>query len=69
VHIYKPERLRCPICQKVFTAKLPEELYTEARADKGAKAVVSILKYRGGMPFYRQEQLWEIPFQILKSGI
>lgn len=60
VHIYKPERLRCPICQKVFTARLPEEFYTEARVDKTAKAIVSILKYRGGMPFYRQEQIQTI---------
>jgi transposase len=57
VHIYKPERLRCPACQHVFTAKLPEELYIESRADKTAKAIVSILKYRGGVPFYRQEQI------------
>jgi len=60
VRIYKPERLRCPICQKVFTAKLPEELYTESRIDKTAKSIVSILKYRGGMPFYRQEQIQTI---------
>jgi transposase len=60
VRIYKPERLRCPICQKVFTAKLPEELYTESRVDKSAKAIVSILKYRGGVPFYRQEQIQTI---------
>ena len=60
VQIYKPERLRCPICQKVFTAKLPEELYTESRVDKSAKAIVSILKYRGGVPFYRQEQIQTI---------
>ena len=46
VRIYKSERLRCPNCQKVFTAKLPEELYTESRVDKTAKAIVSILKYR-----------------------
>ncbi len=60
VHIYKPERLRCPICQQVFTARLPEELYKESRVDKSAKAIVSILKYRGGMPFYRQEQIQTI---------
>jgi transposase len=57
VDIYKPERLRCPICQKIFTAKLPQELYTESRCDKTAKAIVSIMKYRGGVPFYRQEQI------------
>jgi len=60
VSIYKPERLRCPVCQKIFTAKLPEELYKESRVDGAAKAIVSILKYRGGVPFYRQEQIQTI---------
>jgi transposase len=60
VEIYKPERLRCPVCQKIFTATLPEELYKESRVDKSAKAIVSILKYRGGVPFYRQEQIQTI---------
>lgn len=60
VCVYKPERLRCPICQEVFTARLPKELYTESRIDKTAKAIVSILKYRGGVPFYRQEHLQTI---------
>lgn len=60
VEIYKPERLRCPVCQTIFTAALPEELYKESRIDKSAKAIVSILKYRGGMPFYRQEQIQTI---------
>lgn len=60
VSIYKPERLRCPTCGQIFTAKLPAELYTESRIDKTAKAIVSILKYRGGMPFYRQEQIQTI---------
>src|SRR5262249_47301951 len=60
VQIYKPERLRCPICQIIFNAKLPEELYTESRVDKTAKAIVSIMKYRGGVPFYRQEQIQTI---------
>jgi hypothetical protein len=39
---------------------LPKELYTESRVDKSAKAIVSILKYRGGVPFYRQEQIQTI---------
>jgi transposase len=60
VDIYKPERLRCPVCQKVFTAKLSEEIYKESRVDSKAKAIVSILKYRAGVPFYRQEQIQTI---------
>lgn len=60
IQIYKPQRLRCPICQTIFTAKLPEEIYKESRVDKTAKAIVSIMKYRGGVPFYRQEQIQTI---------
>lgn len=58
--LLKPEKLRCPTCGQIFTAKLPANLYTESRIDKTAKAIVSILKYRGGMPFYRQEQIQTI---------
>ena len=60
VDIYKPERLRCALCQQIFTSKLPPELYKESRVDNAAKAIVSILKYRGGVPFYRQEQIQTI---------
>lgn len=59
VEIYKPERLRCSLCGKVFTAKLPLEGGLGSRADSTAKAIVSLLKYRGGVPFYRQGQIQE----------
>jgi len=58
VEIYKPERLRCPVCGKIFTADLPQEVAT-SRANHTAKAIVSLLKYKGGVPFYRQEKLQE----------
>ncbi len=58
VEIYKPERLRCPVCGKIFTANLPQEVAT-SRANHTAKAIVSLLKYKGGVPFYRQEKLQE----------
>lgn len=60
VEIYKPERLRCSLCGKVFTANLPSELHTGSRADDSAKAIVTLLKYRGGIPFYRQGQVQEL---------
>jgi transposase len=60
VEIYKPERLRCSLCGRVFTANLPEECNTGSRADDSAKAIVALLKYRGGVPFYRQSQVQEI---------
>jgi hypothetical protein len=37
--------------------RLPQEMMMESRADSAAKAVVSLLKYRGGIPFYRQGQI------------
>lgn len=59
VEIHKPERLRCSLCGKIFTANLPSELNTGSRVDQSAKAIVTLLKYRGGVPFYRQEQVQE----------
>jgi transposase len=60
VEIYRPERLRCAVCGKIFTATLPREVITGSRADSSAKAIVSLLKYRGGIPFYRQGHIQEI---------
>lgn len=59
VEIYKPERLRCSLCGKIFTADLPHDM-GGTRVDCTAKAIVSLLKYRAGLPFYRQGQLQEI---------
>lgn len=60
VEIYRPERLRCALCGNIFTATLPTEIATGSRADSSAKAIVTLLKYRGGVPFYRQDQLQDI---------
>ena len=60
VELYRPERLRCSLCGKVFTAALPSGIVDESRADISAKAIVTVLKYRGGVPFYRQGQIQEI---------
>jgi len=58
--IYQPERLRCGACGRVFTANLPKDVATSSRYDETAKAIVTLLKYRGGFPFYRQEKLQSI---------
>lgn len=60
VEIYRPARFRCALCGKTFTAALPTEIVTGSRSDSSAKAIVSLLKYRGGVPFYRQGQMQEI---------
>ena len=51
---YQPERLRCALCGKVFRAIVPGII---ERVDITVKATVSLLKYRGGVPFYRQSQI------------
>jgi transposase len=56
-HIYERERFRCNTCGKTFTAKLPEDVARAPKYDNTAKAIVCLLKYRGGFPFYRQESL------------
>ncbi len=56
-HIYELERFRCNTCGKTFTAKLPEDVARAPKYDTTAKAIVCLLKYRGGFPFYRQESL------------
>jgi len=55
--IYEQERFRCNTCGKTFTARLSKDIATAPKYDKTAKAIVAILKYRGGFPFYRQEKL------------
>lgn len=54
--IYELARLRCANCQELFTAPLPEEA-GNSRHHESANAMVGILNYGSGMPFYRLEAL------------
>lgn len=54
--IYELERLRCSSCQKIFKASLPEEA-GEKKYDERAGAIISLLKYGNGFPFYRLDNL------------
>jgi transposase len=54
--IYELEKLRCNLCGAVFTAKAPEEAGQE-KYDESAKAMIALLKYGAGMPFYRIDKL------------
>jgi transposase len=56
--VYEMERLRCSLCGKVFTAEAPEGIGDD-KYDSGAGAMVALLKYGSGMPFYRLEGLQE----------
>lgn len=56
--IYDIEKLRCNLCGKIFTAKAPGNI-TGKHYDETAKAMIAILKYGCGFPWYRMEKLQE----------
>ena len=54
--VWELERLRCNLCGEVFTAEAPEEAGRE-KYDASVGAIIAVLKYGCGFPFYRLEQL------------
>ena len=54
--VYELDRLRCNLCGEVFTAPEPEGIGPE-KYDKTTAAMIALLKYGSGMPFYRLEKL------------
>jgi transposase len=54
--VYKLDRLRCNLCGEVFTAEEPEGVGPE-KYDETTAAMIALLKYGSGMPFYRLEKL------------
>jgi hypothetical protein len=54
--IYELEALRCNLCGEVFTAPLPAGVDPE-KYDASAVAMVALLKYGSGVPFYRMQGL------------
>jgi transposase len=56
--VYEREALRCALCGKVFVAGLPDGLHP-CKYDPTATAMIGLLKYGTGMPFYRLGGLQE----------
>jgi len=54
--LYEIKKLRCCLCQEIFSAQLPKEA-GEKKYDEEAGSIVAMLKYGYGMPFYRLSQL------------
>jgi hypothetical protein len=52
--VYELDRLRCNLCGEVFTAQEPEGAGPE-KYDETTAAMIALLKYGSGMPFYRLE--------------
>lgn len=54
--VYELEKLRCNLCQEVFTAEPPDRAGPE-KYDATAASMIILLKYGTGLPFYRLEGL------------
>ena len=55
-HVYELERLRCNLCGEVFEAEAPEGV-GEKKYDETAAAMIGLLRYGSGVPWYRLEGL------------
>jgi len=56
--VYEMARLRCNLCGKVFTAEPPEGIGDD-KYDSASGAMLALLKYGSGVPFYRLDSLQE----------
>jgi transposase len=54
--VYELERLRCNLCGDVFEAEAPDGV-GEKKYDETAAAMIALLRYGSGVPFYRLEGL------------
>ncbi|NNC62978.1 MAG: IS66 family transposase [Eudoraea sp.] len=61
--VYECEYLRCSLCEAFFKAEPPDDIAPD-KYDERSKAMIVILKYGSGFPFYRLEKLqdmFEVP--------
>jgi len=54
--VYELEKLRCNLCGDVFTAAAPEGV-GEKKYDETAASMIALLRYGGGVPWYRLQGL------------
>lgn len=79
--VYKLEKLRCALCGKLYTAQLPREAGNE-KYDAQAGAMIAMLKYGSGFPFYRLDNFqkalgvplpastqWEVVVSVFKVAV
>jgi transposase len=57
--VYELGRLRCNLCGEIFTAPEPEGVGAE-KYDETTAAMIVVLKYGSGVPFYRLEKLEQL---------
>jgi len=56
--VYELARLRCNLCGQVFTADAHQGIGDE-KYDAASGAIIALLKYGAGLPFYRLDSLQE----------
>jgi transposase len=56
--VYELEKLRCNLCLTIFTAEPPPEVGSK-KYNEAAGAMIVMLRYGAGFPFYRLEQFQE----------
>ena len=54
--MYELEKLRCNLCGEIFTANAPHDV-GEEKYNASAGAMIALLKYGNGFPFYRLQNL------------
>jgi transposase len=54
--VFKLRQLRCRLCDAVFTAPLPDGA-SQIKYDHSCASMLAVLRYGGGMPFYRLQSL------------
>ncbi len=55
--VYKLQRLRCRLCDSVFTAPLPAAVASLPEYDSSCASMIALLRYGNGMPHFRLEGL------------
>jgi transposase len=55
--VYKLQRLRCRLCDAVFTAPLPAAVASCPKYDSSCASMIALLRYGNGMPHFRLEGL------------
>ena len=55
--VYELRRLRCRLCDAVFSAALPEGVAEAPKYDASCASMLALLRYGSGMPFFRLEGL------------
>ncbi|HET9643673.1 MAG TPA: hypothetical protein VFP68_10030 [Burkholderiaceae bacterium] len=55
--VYRLQRLRCRLCDALFTAPAPAAAASAGKCDASSASMIAVLRYGYGMPLHRLQQL------------